>query len=240
MVYEIAQLRGLTSKDAEMKDAFNRLMSVLLLALLWAVAPTVRCQQEALPSGQALTLEEAITIALRDNRSIKNARLGVDKGDEQLAATRTARLPVIKIHSIVSEDLVKHDVNLPNPVSNLVPGLGPFFTLSTPRRPTAVFAVQALQPISQQYKIGLAVDFVKLEGQMEQEKLRAEQQSLVSEVKRVYYAILLTESGLRNVRDEVASYRELDRVTGEFVTHVPEPALCQQNHVVSPFDLTYE
>lgn len=192
-------------------------MSVLLLALFWAAAPTVRCQQGAEPSGEVLTLDEAINIALRDNRSIKNARLGVEKSDEQLAATRTARLPVIKLHSIVSEDLVKHDVNLPNPVSNLVPGLSPFFTLSTPRRPTGVFAVQALQPISQQYRIGLAVDLVKLEGQMELEKLRAEQQSLVGEVKRAYYAILLTESGLRNVRDEVASYRELERVTGEYV-----------------------
>jgi outer membrane protein TolC len=192
-------------------------MSVLLLALFWAGAPTVRCQQEAQPTGEVLTLDEAINIALRDNRSIKNARLGVEKSDEQLAATRTARLPVIKFHSIVSEDLVKHDVNLPNPVSNLVPGLGPFFTLGTPRKATAVFAVQALQPISQQYKIGLAIDLAKLEGQMEQEKLRAEQQSLVGEVKRAYYAILLTESGLRNVRDEVASYRELEQVTGEYV-----------------------
>jgi outer membrane protein len=192
-------------------------MFVLLLALLWAAAPSVRCQQEARPTGEVLTLDEAIAIALRDNRSIKNARLGVEKSDEQLSATRTARLPVIKFHSIVSEDLVKHDVNLPNPVSNLVPGLAPFFTLSTPRRPTAVFAVQALQPISQQYRIGLAVDLAKLEGRMEQEKLRAEQQSLVGEVKRAYYAILLTESGLRNVRDEVASYRELERVTGEYV-----------------------
>jgi outer membrane protein TolC len=194
-------------------------MSVLLLALFWAAAPAVQCQQEeARPTGEVLTLEEAINIALRDNRSIKNARLGVEKSDEQLFATRTARLPVIKFHAIVSEDLVKHDVNLPNPVSNLVPGLAPFFTLSTPRRPTAVFAVQALQPISQQYKIGLAVDLAKLEGRMEQQKLRAEQQSLVGEVKRAYYAILLTESGLRNVRDEVAAYRELERVTGEFVT----------------------
>jgi outer membrane protein TolC len=192
-------------------------MSVLLLALFWAAAPTVRCQQGAQPTGEVLTLDEAITIALRDNRSIKNARLGVDKSEEQLAATRTARLPAIKFHSIVSEDMVKHDVNLLNPVSNLVPGLPPFFTLSTPRRPTAVFAAQVLQPISQQYKIGLAIDLAKLEGQVDQEKLRAEQQSLVSDVKRAYYAILLTESGLRNVRDEVASYRELDRVTGEFV-----------------------
>ena len=108
-----------------MRRAFVRRMSVLLLALFWAGVPTVRCQQEAQPTGEVLTLDEAINIALRDNRSIKNARLGVEKSDEQLAATRTARLPVIKFHSIVSEDLVKHDVNLPNPVSNLVPGLAP-------------------------------------------------------------------------------------------------------------------
>jgi outer membrane protein TolC len=192
-------------------------MPVLLLALFWAAAPTVRCQQEAQPTGEVLALDEAIAIALRDNRSIKNARLGVDKSDEHLAATRTARLPVFRVYSVVSEDLVKHDANLPNPVSNLIPGLGPFFTIGTPRRPTAVFAAQALQPISQQYKIGLAIDLAKLEGQMEQEKLRAEQQSLVGEVKRAYYAILLTESGLKNVRDEVTSYRELERVTGENV-----------------------
>lgn len=192
-------------------------MSVLFLALFWAGSTAVRCQQDAQPTGELLTLDEAINLALRDNRSIKNARLGVEKSDEQLAATRTARLPVIKFHSLISENLVKHDVNLPNPVSNLIPGLAPFFTLSTPPKPTAVFAVQALQPISQQYKIGLAVGLVKLEGQVDQEKLRAEQQSLVSEVKRAYYAILLTESGRRNVRDEVVSYRELERVTGEFV-----------------------
>ena len=200
-----------------MRGAFIRRTSLLLLALFWAGAPTARCQQGPEPTGELLTLDEAINIALRDNRSIKNARLGVDKSDEQLAATRTARLPVFKVYSVVSEDLVKHDVNLPNPVSNLIPGLGPFFTLGTPRRPTAVFAAQVLQPISQQYKIGLAVGLAKLEGQVEQEKLRAEQQSLVDEVKRTYYSILLTESGLRSVRDEVASYRELDRVTGEFV-----------------------
>ena len=72
-------------------------MSVLLLALFWA-APTVRCQQEAQPTGEFLTLHEAIGVALRDSRSIKNARLGVEKSDEQLAATRTARLPAIKFY----------------------------------------------------------------------------------------------------------------------------------------------
>lgn len=192
-------------------------MSVLLLALAWVGAP-VRCQQDAQSTDAELTLGEAITVALRNNRSIKNARLGVGKSEDQLGVIRTARLPALKFHALFSEDLVEHETNLPNPVSNLVPGLPPFFTLSTQRKPTSVFALQALQPISQQYKIGLGVNLAKLEVQIEQEKVRAERQSLVSEVKRVYYSILLTESGLKSVRDEVASYQELDRVTGEYVS----------------------
>jgi outer membrane protein TolC len=74
-----------------------------------------------------------------------------------------------------------------------------------------------LQPVSQQYKIGLAINLARIERQVQQEKLRAEQQALIDEVKRAYYGILLTASGLESVRDEVKSYKELDRVTGEFV-----------------------
>jgi outer membrane protein TolC len=112
--------------------------------------------------------------------------------------------------------MVKHETNLTNPLT-VFPGIGPFFTLSTPRRPTAVFAAQVLQPLSQQYRIGLSIKQVELARDEEQQKLRSEEQSLVNSVKRTYYAILQSESALENVRDEVKSYRELDRVTGEFV-----------------------
>jgi outer membrane protein len=194
-----------------------RSISVVALLLLLATPITAWCQQNSSPAAEVLTLDEAISLALRDNRALRNARLEVEKSDEQVAATRTARLPVFKVYAVISEDLVKHEVNLRNPISGLFPGIGPFFTLSTPRRPTAVFAAQALQPISQQHKIGLAINLVKLEHQAEQEKLRAAQQALVDEVKRTYYGILLTESGLASMRDEVKAYRELERVTGAFV-----------------------
>jgi len=106
---------------------------------------------------------------------------------------------------------------LTNPLTGVFPGIGPFFTLSTPSRPTAVFAAQILQPISQQYRIGLAIDVAKLARDEEQQKLRSEEQSLINNVKKTYYGILQSESALENVRDEVKSYRELDRVTSDFV-----------------------
>jgi outer membrane protein len=185
--------------------------------MLVLASPNVFCQQNTSAASEVLTLDQAITIALRDNRTVKNARLAVEKSDDTLASARTARLPSFKLYSVVSEDLVKHDVNLTNPLAGVFPGIGPFFTVGVDRKPTAIFAAQVLQPISQQYRIGLAVNQVKIERQVEQEKLRAEQQSLVDEVKRAYYGILLSQSGLESIRDEVKSYQELDRVTGEFV-----------------------
>ncbi len=187
------------------------------LSLLLAMPLAAWCQQSTPTSAEVLSLDQAINIALQNNRPLKNARLTVEKGEDEIAVIRTSRFPSSRFYALVSQDMVKHETNLTNPLTGVFPGIGPFFTLSTPRRPTAVFAAQVLQPISQQYRIGLAIDAVKLARDEEQQKLRSEEQSLVNNVKKTYYGLLQSESALENVRDEVKSYRELDRVTGEFV-----------------------
>jgi len=175
------------------------------------------CQQSTPTSPEVLSLDQAINIALINNRSLKNARLNVEMGEDEIAAIRTSRFPSAHFFALVSEDMVKHEANVNNSLTGIFPGLGPFFTLSTPRRPTAVFAAQVLQPISQQYRIGLSINAVKLARDEKQQKLRSEEQSIANDVKKTYYGILQSESALENVRDEVKSYRELDRVTGDYV-----------------------
>ena len=187
------------------------------LSLLLATPLAGWCQQTTPNSAEVLSLDEAISIALQNNRSLKNARLNVEKSGDEIKSIRTSRFPSTHFYALVSEDMVKHETNLTSPFTGVFPGIGPFFSLSTPRRPTAVFAAQVLQPISQQYRIGLAINAVKLARDEEQQKLRLEEQSLVNNVKKTYYGILQSESALESVRDEVKSYRELDRVTGEFV-----------------------
>jgi outer membrane protein TolC len=199
------------------KAAHNLKSYFAALSLLLATPLAAWCQQSTPSSAEVLSLDQAINIALLNNRSLKNARLTVEKGEDEIAAIRTSRFPSAHFYSLVSEDLVKHEPNLTNPFTGVFPGVGPFFTLSTPRRPTAVFAAQILQPLSQQYRIGLAIDSVKLARDGKRQELRAEEQSLVNNVKKTYYGILRSESALENVRDEVKSYRELDRVTGDFV-----------------------
>lgn len=199
------------------KAAHNLKSYFAALSLLLATPLAGWCQQSTPTAAEVLSLDQAINIALLNNRSLKNARLTVDKGEDEIAAIRTSRFPSAHFYSLVSEDLVKHEPNLTNPFTGVFPGVGPFFTLSTPRRPTAVFAAQILQPISQQYRIGLNIDAVKLARDGKRQELRAEEQLLVNNVKKTYYGILQSESALENVRDEVKSYRELDRVTGDFV-----------------------
>src|SRR6266478_5920438 len=199
------------------KTAHNLRIYFAALSLLLATPLAVWCQQNSPTAAEALSLDQAINIALQNNRSLKTARLNVDKGEDEILSIRTSRLPSTHFYALVSQDLVKHEINLTKPVTGIFPGIGPFFTFSTPSRPTAVFAAQVLQPISQQYRIGLAIDAGKLARDEEQQKLRSQEQSLINNVKQAYYGILQSESALENVRDEVKSYRELDRVTGEYV-----------------------
>src|SRR5260370_152591 len=199
------------------KTVHNPWSYLAALSLLLATPLAGWCQHNAPTAAEVLSLDQAINIALQNNRSLKNARINVEKGEDEIRNIRTSRLPSTHFYALVSEDMVKHETNLTNPVTGVFPGIGPFFSLSTPRRPTAVFAAQVLQPLSQQYRIGLAINAVKLARDEEQQKMRSHEQSLVNNVKKTYYEILQSESALESVRDEVKSYRELDRVTGEFV-----------------------
>src|SRR6266704_1462172 len=199
------------------KRVHNLRIYFVALSLLLATPLAAGCQQSPPTVGDVLSLDQAINIALQNNRSLKNARLNVDKGEDEIRSIRTSRFPSTHFYALVSQDMVKHETNLTSPFTGVFPGIGPFFSLSTPRRPTAVFAALVLQPISQQYRIGLAINAVKLARDEEHQKLRSEEQSLVNNIKKTYYGILQSESALESVRDEVKSYRELDRVTGEFV-----------------------
>src|SRR4051812_11026112 len=89
---------------------------VVLLSLLLATQITALCQQDVSNTGEVLTLEQAIALALRENHLVKNAELGVGKVEDELAATRTLRLPSMHLYTLVSQQLVKHETNISNPL----------------------------------------------------------------------------------------------------------------------------
>src|SRR5262249_414895 len=191
-------------------------VAVLLLVLLGAPI-TALGQQNPSSAGEVLTLEQAVALALKENHIVKNRELGVRKAGDALAAARTFRLPSINLYAIASDQLIKNDINIANPVPNIFPGVEPFFSISVPRRFTISFAGLVLEPLSQQYRIGLNIQQARLAQDVEAEALRLAKQDIVDKVKQDYYGILQSQSALESIQEAIKFYRELDRVTGDYV-----------------------
>lgn len=208
----------------------NRIVSLLAIIILMASPLSGLAQQKgesasgevlAGASGEILSLEDAISLALRDNRQVKNAQLAVGKAENQVAATRTFRLPKFEFNALAMQNLTALDFTFTKGVLGNYPNVGPLpdrdIKLRTPLRPTAILFGQATMPLSQQYRLGLNVKQVALSGDVAREQLRSQEQVVVSNVKRTYYAILQTQSALQSVQQALRFYRELDRVTGDYV-----------------------
>lgn len=166
---------------------------------------------------ESLTLDQAIALALRNNHAIRIARLAVEKSDDEVSAAKTLRLPSVHAHSLFSGNLATNDLRIQNPVNGLFPGLGPFFSLNTERKPTALIGATVIEPLTQQYRIGLQLRLDRVSRDVAQAKLRQQQNETIDQVKKAYYAVLQTQSGLTSVQEALKSYRELDRITGDYV-----------------------
>ena len=187
-------------------------IGLLVVSLIILSAP-IRAQSTA----ESLTLDQAIELALHNNHAIKIAEFGVSKAEEDISVAKTSRLPSLHLHTLFSSNLAKNDIKVPNPAANQFPGLGPFFLLTDQRKLSTVFATTAVEPLSQQYRIGLNIRLERLSREMAQAKLRQQQNETIDQVKKTYYAILQTKSALNSVEEAVKSYKELDKVTGDYV-----------------------
>ncbi|HNG31107.1 MAG TPA: TolC family protein [Blastocatellia bacterium] len=189
---------------------------VWLLACLVGGTATSRAQQP-----EVLTLEQAIQLALHDNRQVKSAVLEVGKFDDRLAVARTKRLPEFKINALGSQLLSSIEFRFPQGTFGTYPNGAPNpatdTVIKTPRQPTFVMIGQVNQPLSQLYRIGLNLKQLDAGREIAAAQTRAQQQAVINNVKRVYYAILQTESSLHTSAETLKLYRELYRVTGEYV-----------------------
>ena len=193
-------------------------LTTLIVAglILLSAHEAVRAQSPP-PSTESLTLDQATDLALRNNHAIKISRFEVAKAEEHISVAKTSRLPSLQMHTLFSGNVVKNDLRIPNPAANQFPGLGPFFLLTQERKISTIFAVTAVEPLTQQYRIGLNIKLERLSHEMAQAKLRQQQNETINQVKKTYYAILQTKSALSSVEQAVKSYQELEKVTGDYV-----------------------
>src|SRR6185369_4069808 len=210
---------GVNCKGHAMK---NRNLCLLAIIILLASPFGVPAQQSATAdSSEVLTLDEAIALALRDNREVMNAHLSIGKAEDDVAAARTYRLPKFEFNALAGQQLISPDFTFTKGVLGNYANVGPIpdrdVKMSTPSRPTAILFGQVTQPLSQLHRIRLNIKQYALSTDIAREQLRGQEQSVLNNVKRTYYAIVQSESALHSVRQALAFYRELERVTGDYV-----------------------
>jgi outer membrane protein TolC len=165
-----------------------------------------------------LTLEEAIRLAAKQNAQIQISTLEVDKAIEQTNQVKTQRLPVLKVYTNVGISLIPIDLTVPKGTFGAYPGIGPIpandSSIRTPRRLTGLIYGSAAQPLSQLYKVNLALKEARIGEQAAREKLRQQTQDTTQSIKQAYYQITETqseiasaESGLKYL-EELAAYME--------------------------------
>lgn len=193
----------------------NPKVILIVIALLASSAPVFS------QTPEVLTLDQAINTALRDNRTTQNARFEVEKAQDKLAATRTHMLPSFKLSTLVSQPLSTFDTTFDKGVFGTLQPVGPIpsedTVITSDTKPTALIVGQISQPLSQLHRIKLQSRQQEAAGQITQAQLSARQQRLVNDVKRAYYSILETQGAADAAEATIKLYRELDRVTGEYV-----------------------
>jgi len=101
------------------------------------------------------------------------------------------------------------------------PSTGPIPAKNTevkiPGHFNTIVLIQAAQPLSQIYKIGLGVNIRRISQDIESEQLRRERQGVVNEVKCAYYDIAGTQSALEANETSLEALRELDRYINQQV-----------------------
>jgi outer membrane protein TolC len=197
-------------------------MAVMTMPIpVWSQDAETRPGKERQPPREVLTLEQAIALATRDNRQMKNASLEVGRAEDQLAAVRTQVLPKLNVIVNESSTLTPLDFNINQGALGTFPSTGPIPSTNTkltanPRFNTFMYATVA-QPISQLYRINQGLRYQEVNQEVVSEQLRSQRQAMVNNVKRGYFAVLQTQSALEAAEEYIKATRELERLVGQMV-----------------------
>ena len=110
--------------------------TILTVAAMFVLSlPAAGQQQATTPSGEVLTLERALSLALEHNRGLRIAQIDTAKAQDQIDAMRTRRLPKNSVSILGSQLLNKFSFEFEQGVFGTYPGIGPVPATNTMKAP---------------------------------------------------------------------------------------------------------
>lgn len=192
-----------------------------LVAFGWLLTiPALAAAQGTLElTAEVLTLDQAVTIALQQNRDVQSAALDVGKTEALRRATQTARLPNLEFHLIEAYNVTPIEMKFHRGDLGTLPGVGPVPAQDTTVGTTTEFQTSVLaqvtQPLFQQYKIGLQIEQAGIQERLAGTNLQLTRQTTVAGVKEAYYQVLMAQTALEAAEEYAQALQELERVVSE-------------------------
>lgn len=195
--------------------------TLLLAASLLTVCPVRTMAQEESASPDLLTIDQAISTAVANNRDLKIVSLNVDSSKDKVLAAKTRRLPAFNFYAFASQLLSPISFDVPAGQFGSYPGIGPIpatnTDITTPSRPTAYIFATASQPLLTLYKINLHVHGEQLSVEQAVQQLRAEKNDVVNDVRQAYYSVVEIQNVIDATQASIRQYEELDRISNDYV-----------------------
>lgn len=204
------------------------LLSCVLL-LVTAVAAASSTDDSA--AADSLSVDQAVKLALANNRTLKIVSLNVEGSKEKLAADKTKRLPAFKTYVFGSETLTPISFTVQKGQFGTYAATGPIpganTEITTPQGPTAYIVASVSQPLLSLYKINIHIHGQELTVEQDAAKLLEQRQTVVDDVRQAYYKVLQIESAIEAANSSIKQYQELDRITLQYVAQ--KTALKSEN-----------
>jgi outer membrane protein TolC len=187
------------------------LLQITPFSASWAQTP----QPE--PSGPLLTLDEAIRIASGSNPEIRISKFEIIKAQETVAQAKTNFLPRLDANVLAGAPMQPLNFRVPAGSFGTYPATGPIpgkdSNIHSPVRFGAFINASAAQPLTQLFKVNLAVTQARLGIDLAKEGLRAQNQDTVRQVKEAYYQVAQLQAQVESARAAVQSLSELSALT---------------------------
>ncbi len=153
-------------------------------------------------TASVLTIDDAVALAMKGNRQVQSAALGVARATEDTAAAKTQRLPQFRIYVLGGGGLRDLRFTVPQGAFGSFAATGPIpaqnTDVTTPRQFTAFTLAQASQPLTQLWKIRLALISSQLSEDLARERLRQQRQDTARSVRDLYYQIAQTQAQIES------------------------------------------
>lgn len=177
-------------------------------------------QLTAQEQSDVLTVDQAVKLAVANNRMLKITSLKLADTKEEYLAFKTHRYPSFQTFIFASELLAPVSFTVPAGQwgtfnGQLIPATNT--SITTPQQPTAYVMANVTQPLFTLYKINIGLQGKGLLVDQAAQEYEGKKISVVANVRETYYTALEIEDSIGATEASIKAYEELERISTQYV-----------------------